>query len=104
MTIDTADEELAKRYSFFTTELQPRMAPYDDFYNKKLIESEYTQGLTAEGYSVYLRSIRKAIELYREGNIDLKAKDTLEAQKFGTVMAAQTIEHDGEKMTMGLPW
>ena len=28
MTIDTRDEELSKAYTFFVTEIQPKLAPY----------------------------------------------------------------------------
>ena len=35
MTIDTKNEQLSSDYSFFVTEIAPKMAPFDDLLNKK---------------------------------------------------------------------
>ena len=36
MSIDTANEEFQKAYTFFVTEVQPKLAPIDDALNKKI--------------------------------------------------------------------
>ena len=45
MTIDTRDEDLSKSYTFFVSEIQPKLAPFEDQLNKKLVESEFTKDL-----------------------------------------------------------
>ena len=60
MTIDTRDEELSKAYTFFVTEIQPKLAPYEDELNKKLVDSPYFIELqNDEAYQIYFRSIFK---------------------------------------------
>jgi len=101
MTINTKDEDLSNAYTFFVTEIQPKIAPLEDQLNKKLDNSSFTKELESDtAYAILFRSIRKALELYRKENVALVAEVSEESQKFGAISAAQSIEHDGEKLTM----
>lgn len=101
MTINTKDETLSNAYKTFVTEIQPKLAPFDDLLNKKLIESPFTKDLDGEeSYRILFKKIKRSLELYREENIPLNAKDSEESQKYGALSAAQTIEHDGQQITM----
>lgn len=101
MTIDTKNEALSKSYSFFVTEIQPKLAPYEDQLNRKLMAAPHLKELEkSPAYFIFFRSIRKALDLYREENISLISEIAEESQKYGSVAAAQTIEHDGQRLTM----
>lgn len=101
MTIDTRDEEIGKAYSLFVTEIQPKIAPFEDELNKKLMHSPFVSELeNDEAYAILFRRVRRALELYREENVQLQADESEESQKFGSISAAQTIEHDGKILTM----
>lgn len=101
MTIDTANEENAKSYSFFVNEIQPKLAPYEDQLNKKIVGSEFVKALSGDkAFQIYFRSIQKAIDLFREENIPLEAEVSDLAQEYGSISGAQTIEYKGEKMTL----
>lgn len=101
MSIDTRDEELSKSYSFFVSEIQPKIAPLEDQLNRKLNASPFTKELENDpAYAILFRSVRKSLELYREQNIPIISEIAEESQKFGSIAAAQTIEYKGEKMTM----
>ncbi len=101
MSIDTRDEELSKSYSFFVSEIQPKIAPLEDQLNRKLNASPFTKELENDpAYAILFRSVRKSLELYREQNIPIISEIADESQKFGSIAAAQTIEYKGEKMTM----
>jgi len=50
MSIDTTKEEYAKSYTFFVTEIQPKLAPYDDVLNKKMMESSFISEFEGEDY------------------------------------------------------
>ncbi|HEY1023279.1 MAG TPA: M3 family oligoendopeptidase, partial [Flavisolibacter sp.] len=41
MTCDTENKELEAAFTFFVTEIQPKMQPYGDKLNRKLVENEY---------------------------------------------------------------
>lgn len=100
MTIDTTNEEFADRYKKFVTDIQPKISPIEDKLNKKLVACSYTSELSTDDYSILFKRINRSIELFREENIPLQAKLSEESQKFGVLSAAQTIEHNGEALTM----
>lgn len=101
MTIDTTDETLSSAYTFFVSEIQPKIAPFEDQINQKLIDSPFLTELEqSSDFFILFRSIRKELELYREENVKLQAELADESQKYGAMSAAQSIEHNGEKLTM----
>lgn len=101
MTINTKDEALSEAYRYFVTEIQPQLAPYDDKLNKKIMSSPFTETLKKDpAYFILFRRIKSALDLYREANIPLLAEIAEESQKYGAMSAAQSIEHDGKKLTM----
>ena len=55
-------------------EIQPKIQPYADALNKKLINSPFTNELDQDKYFTYLRQCKKSIELFREENIPLQAE------------------------------
>src|SRR5687768_4983140 len=63
MTCDTENKALEAAFVFFVTEIQPKIQPYADKLNKKLVESPYESELEQKKYFTYLRSVRKSIEL-----------------------------------------
>jgi oligoendopeptidase F len=97
---DTQNEEYTKAYTQFVQEIQPHMAPLDDQLNKKLLACPYLSELTGEDYRIYLRGVKKAVELFREENVPLQAEISTKSQEFGALSAAQTITHEGKEITM----
>ena len=63
MTCDTTDEKATTAFQFFVEEIDPKIAPYDHELNKKLIASPYLNELDQEKYRIYLRSVKKALEM-----------------------------------------
>ncbi len=100
MTINTKDEDLAKDYTFFVKEIQPKIAPYAFRLNKKLSESSFKKEFKDEAYKIYFRSVDTEIRLFCENNIPLQAEMAEKSQRFSAISGAQSIEHDGERMTM----
>ncbi|MDX1447072.1 M3 family oligoendopeptidase [Lishizhenia sp.] len=100
MTIDTRDESLSEAYKVFVTQIQPKLAPFEDQLNRKLMASEFVDDFKGEDYHIYFRSVRTALELYREENVALQAEIAELSQQFGSISAAQTISYKGETLTM----
>ena len=100
MTCNTQDEELQKSFDFFVTEIEPFMAPFSNDLHKKLINCPYIEQLEKDTYFVYIRGVKKSIELYREENIALNTERRKKEQEYGTISATQTITHEGEEMTL----
>ena len=100
MTINTKDEDLAKDYTFFVKEIQPKLAPYSFRLNKKLSDSPFKKEFNDEAYKILFRSVDTAIKLFREENIALEAEMAEKSQEFSAISGAQSIEHNGEQITM----
>ncbi len=100
MTCDTTDKSLEESFTFFCMEIQPKLQPYADALNKKLVASPFTQHLDQQKYFTYLRNVRKSIELFREANIPLQAELSVMQQQFGVITGAMTIEVKGQEYTL----
>jgi len=100
MTCNTADEELLQKFQYFATEIEPKIAPYNNDLNKKLVESAYVDQLDEEKYFVYLRSIKKSLELFREENIPMQTEIQIEQQKYQSITGAMSVEIDGKEFTL----
>ena len=100
MNIDTTDKELGEQFSFWIKEIVPNTAPYSHKLNLKLVSSAYLKGLDKEKYRIYLRSVKKQIEIFREENIPLFTNMEEKQQEYGAISAKMSIEVDGEKITM----
>ncbi|MFN2439558.1 MAG: M3 family metallopeptidase, partial [Chitinophagaceae bacterium] len=100
MTCDTENKELEKAFEFFVMEIQPKIQPYADKLNRKLVESEYTKGLDQQQYFTYLRNVKKSIDLFREENIQLQAETAVMAQQYGVITGKMTVEIDGKEYTL----
>lgn len=101
MSIDTANEAHQKAYTFFVSEIQPKLAPIDDALNKKFIACPFISELEdVEAYSIHIRGVKSQLELYREENISIEAFLAEKTQEFGAISGAQGIQHEGEEITM----
>lgn len=100
MNIDTTDEKLAERFGFFVNEISPKVAPYANEFNQKLVNADCLNELDQEKYYIYLRGVKKAIALFREENIAIQTKLTEEQQEYGAITAKMTVTLDGKELTM----
>ncbi len=101
MTIDTTDQSLSDKYSFFVTEIAPLAAPYDDVLNKKLMDCPFKKDLEHnDAYKIYFRSVEKSIALFREENIPLNTAIQEKSKEYGAISAGQNIEWEGKILTM----
>ncbi len=100
MTCDTENKSLEEAFTFFCMEIQPKIQPYSDALNRKLVDHPLMKELDAEKYFTYLRSIRKSIELFREENIPLQAELSVMQQQYGVISGKMTVTVNGEEYTL----
>jgi len=100
MTCDTTDKKLEESFNFFCMEIQPKIQPYADALNKKLINSPFVNELEPTKYFTYLRSVKKSIDLFREANIPLQAELAVLQQQYGMITGKMTIEVNGKEYTL----
>ena len=100
MTCDTENKELEAAFNFFMMEIQPKIQPYADRLNRKLVESPLTGQLDQSKYFTYLRNVKKNIELFRTENIPLQAVLNVMQQQFGVIAGKMTVEVNGKEFTL----
>jgi oligoendopeptidase F len=100
MTCNTEDKKLQDSFTFFMMEIHPRIQPYADRLNRKLIDSPLTASLDKQKYFTYLRSVKKSIELFRKENIPIQSELSVLAQQFGAISGKMTVNVDGQEYTL----
>ncbi|PWS26743.1 M3 family oligoendopeptidase [Pedobacter yonginense] len=100
MSCDTANEELVKNFQYFATEIEPKISPLGNELNKKFVESPYMDELDKQKFFVYSRAIKKALELYREENIELFTALQVKQQKYQGITGAMSVEINGQEYTL----
>src|SRR5215217_5125059 len=100
MTCDTENKVLEEAFTYFVMEIQPKMQPYADKLNRKLVDNQYTSQLTGDAYKVYLRNVKKNIELFREENIPLQADIAVLGQQYAVISGKMSVEVQGREYTL----
>jgi oligoendopeptidase F len=100
MTCDTENKALEEAFTFFCMEIQPKIQPYADALNKKLVNHPLAKELDQEKYYTYLRSMRKSIELFREENIPIQAELAVMQQQYGVISGKMTVTVNDTEYTL----
>src|SRR6195952_287462 len=97
MTCDTENKSLEEAFNFYCMELQPKIQPYADALNKKLINHPLAKELDPAKYFTYLRTRRKSIDLFREENVPLQAELAVMQQHFGVISGKMSVPINGQE-------
>ena len=100
MTCDTENKELEESFTFFMMEIQPKIQPYSDKLNRKLVDCPFIKELDPSKYFTYLRNVKKNIELFREANIPLQAELNVLQQQFGVIAGKMTVQVNEQEFTL----
>ncbi len=100
MTCDTTDEKLLNDFQFFATEIEPKIAPLTNELNQKFIHCPFAEELDKTKYFVYVRGIKKALELFREENIPLLTQIQVEQQKYQGITGSMSVKLGDQEYTL----
>jgi oligoendopeptidase F len=100
MTCDNENKSLEEAFQYFCLEIQPKIQPVVFELNKKLMASKALPLLDVDTYKVYLRNIKKSIDLFREENIALQAQVQILAQEFGQITGAMMVTIQNQEYTL----
>jgi oligoendopeptidase F len=100
MSCDTNNEKLVQDFQYFATEIEPKISPIANELNIKLINLELVDELDPEKYFVYLRAIRKSLEIYRKENIELFTRLQVSQQKYQGISGAMSVHINEQEYTL----
>ncbi len=100
MTCDTQDAHRAEAFQYFVSEIEPHISPYDDALNTRLLASPFVADLDPARYRVFLRSARRASEIYRAANVPLKTEISTKQQQYAATVGAMSVTLDGQELTL----
>jgi len=97
MTCDTTDDKLLQDFQYFATEIEPNIAPIANELNKKFIDCPFSNELDKDTYFIYVRGIKKSLELFRLENVALYTQIQLEQQQYQSITGSMSVTlHDKE--------
>ena len=100
MTRQTDNAQREQAYLHFIENVKPKAQPWHDKLRRKFVELARRFSLPPKRYEVLERSLRNAIELYREENIPLLTEDEKLRQQYQKITGAMTCTYDGREQTL----
>ena len=100
MTCDTSDEKILKAFEDFATNIEPKLAEYANLLNQKIMDCEFLYELPASEYFIYIRSLKKQLEIFREENISIFTELQLAQQKYGAIAGAMSVTIEDKEYTL----
>lgn len=100
MSCDTTDESLVKDFQYFATEIEPKISPIANKLNQKFNDSLFIDELDHDKYFVFIRAIKKAIELYRDENVALLTNLQVAQQKYQGITGSMSVVINDQEYTL----
>ena len=98
----TDDAELEQAYMHVVRELQPKIKPWVDKLQRRLLESPGLPTLLENQPRLTMleREWRNAVELFREDNVPLEAELATLASEYDKLVGKMLVEYDGKTQTL----
>lgn len=99
MTRQTDDPQREAAFLHFIENVKPHREPWEHKLRQKLVEAADRVRLPGR-YDVLIRSVRNAIEIYRDENIPLMIENERLSQQYQKITGIMTVEFRGQEMTL----
>ena len=100
VTIDTTDQKAEELFQYAVQKLAPKITSFENALDQKLVECPFIDALPAAKYKIHIRSIKNAVNLFREENIPLATDIQLKSKEYVKIFSEMTIGVDGKQMTL----
>ncbi len=95
-TLNTTDEAARQRYLSYLENVMQPFNVADQHLKEKLVAS----GLEPRSYTIQLRNMRTAIEIFRDENVPLFTQESKLTTEYQEIIGAQTVQWDGQERTL----
>lgn len=100
MNIDTRDEAASKSFHGFIENIEPKISPYQNKFDKIFLEHHYDQVKSDLGLNIIYTKADIHNKIFREENIPLNTKLQVKSQEYGAISSEMSIEFEGKELTM----
>lgn len=100
MTCNTQDAEAAERYSHFIETIEPQASIRNNLLDVKMAESPVFDQLNFDGYSLFIKHIRKDIEIFRKENVPLQTDVQTKSQRYAAIIGSMNIDWEGQSLPL----
>jgi oligoendopeptidase F len=100
MSCDTTNESLVQDFQYFATEIEPKISPIANKLNQKFNDSPFIDELDHDKYFVFIRAIKKAIELYRDENVALLTNLQVAQQRYQSITGSMSVVINDQEYTL----
>lgn len=100
MNCNTSDKEIADRFNYFVTEIEPHISTFFNILDRKFTESPHLNELDQKEYLIPIRTAKKRIAIFREENVPLLAQLQVKEQEYGKILSQMTVTYLGRELTL----
>ncbi len=100
MTCDTTNQAYQDAYTYFITEIEPKIAPLSHQLNEKVINCSFKDELGEDAFDILFKNIEKDFKIFREENIPLKTEIQNNSKEYGAISGAMTVTIEDKEMTL----
>lgn len=100
ITIDTESEDYKNAYQSWINDVSTQLSVLENELSKRMIASPFNDQIIEQGFELLLKRTKAGIELFRDENVALQAKEAEKSAEYGEISAMQTIELDGKTLTL----
>ena len=100
MTGDTSKPEYEEAFNHFAMELEPMSAPFFHLFHQRITDCPFSAQLNPDVYSIYLRSIKSELRIYRKENIPLLTEIDVLSQDYAKILGQKSVTIRGEELTL----
>ena len=101
-SVDTENKQAEEAYNDWIGKVETEKSVVENKLNKRMVSSPFNDevAMRDEGFSLTLKRVCGEIDLFREANVPLIAKDQELSLEFGKTTGAMSVVIDGEEKTM----
>ncbi|MDP8238048.1 MAG: M3 family oligoendopeptidase [Candidatus Hatepunaea meridiana] len=96
-TCATNDDKLEKAHLHFVQNIVPKIEPFGNDLNLKLLDCPHLKELDQNRYEVYIRDCRNDIELFCEENIPIQVEIAKLSQEYNKIFGSMTVNYKGKE-------
>ncbi|NUQ35377.1 MAG: M3 family oligoendopeptidase [Planctomycetaceae bacterium] len=97
---DTDNPAVDAEFLAWVEGVQPKLQPFLFALQKKLASHPAASALKKDEFGRYLRSVRNAVDIFRQENVALGVEEVKLQARYKTLVGAQTVQFDGAERTL----